>query len=171
MSKKELPSNKIIDDKLKSLIIDWSVRLKNAQVGHYKCSERLYLLANVTGFLLILTTTLVTALLFFDTTGPNEEQWQILLFILSVSSAGLASIVSFVRFAERAELHRSAASRYGKLRRQLEFLDTYRNTQQDTQVKEKLKLLRIEWEYVSSDAPLTPKSAIPTEIYDKEKDS
>ncbi|MEZ8411438.1 SLATT domain-containing protein [Vibrio splendidus] len=161
------PPSLTIDDKLNPLIDDWSVRLKNAQIGHYKCSERLYLLANVTGFLLILTTTLVTALLFFDTNGPNEDKWQLLLFILSVTSAALASIVSFVRFAERAELHRSAASRYGKLRRQLEFLNTYRNTQQDSQVKEKLKLLRIEWEYVSSDAPLTPKSAIPTEHHDK----
>lgn len=157
------PLNLTIDEKLNPLIDDWSVRLKNAQIGHYKCSERLYLFANVTGFLLILTTTLVTALLFFDTDGPNKDQWQLLLFTLSVTSAALASIVSFVRFAERAELHRSAASRYGKLRRQLEFLNTYRDKQQDSQVKEKLKLLRIEWEYVSSDAPLTPKSAIPTE--------
>lgn len=137
--------------------------MNNAQIGHYKCSENLYFLANLTGFLLILTTTLVTALLFFDTTGPNEDYWNLLLFILSVLSAGLAAIVSFVRFAERAELHRSAASRYGKLRRQLEFLDAYRETQEDKKIKEKIKLLRIEWEYVSADAPLTPKSAIPDE--------
>jgi hypothetical protein len=150
-------------EKLNSLITDWKARLKNAQVGHYKCSEKLYFFANLTGFLLILTTTLVTALLFFDTTGPNENAWNLLLFILSVLSAGLAGIVSFVRFAERAELHRSAASRYGKLRRQLDFLDTYRNSQEKSQVKEKLKLLRIEWEYISADAPLTPKSAIPIE--------
>ena len=154
---------KSIEDRLNSLIADWSFRLKNAQCGHYKCSEKLYFYANLTGFLLILSTTLVTALLFFDTKGPNEDSWNLLLFILSVLSAGLAGIVSFVRFAERAELHRSAASRYGKLRRQLEFLDTYRNTQENTQIKEKLKLLRIEWEYVSADAPLTPKSAIPVE--------
>lgn len=150
----------LIEEKLESLIIDWVSRLRNAQIGHYKCSEYLYLMANLTGFLLILTTTLVTALLFFDTRGPNQDAWQLLLFILSVVSAGLAGIVSFVRFAERAELHRSAASRYGKLRRQLEFLDAYRHSQEQSQVKEKLKLLRIEWEYVSADAPLTPKSAI-----------
>jgi hypothetical protein len=148
---------------LNDLIKDWKKRLHNAQIGHYKCSEKLYDYANVTGFLLILTTTTVTALLFFDTKGPNHNSWLLIQFILSVLSAGLASIVSFVRFAERAELHRSAASRYGKLRRQLEFLDIYRKPENMSSIKDKLKLLRIEWEYVSEDAPLTPKSAIPTE--------
>lgn len=151
------------NEHLNDLIRDWKKRLHNAQIGHYKCSEKLYDYANFTGFLLISTTTTVTALLFFDTSGPHQNCWLLLQFFLSVLSAGLASVVSFVRFAERAELHRSAASRYGKLRRQLEFLDTYKNSQDVPTIKDKLKLLRIEWEYVSEDAPLTPKSVIPSE--------
>lgn len=51
-----------------------------------------------------------------------EGGLKLTLFFISVLSAALSGIVSFGRFAEKAELHRSAASCYGKLRRQLENL-------------------------------------------------
>ena len=66
---------------------------------------------------------------------------------------------SFARFAEKGERHRSAAGCYGKLRRQLEKLDKTMNTLTQEEIDGKLKVLRIEWEYTSQNAPLTPKSS------------
>lgn len=141
-----------------AIINDWLNRLVSAQRGHYTTSESLYKKSSYSGFALILSTTIVTAMLFLDA----KDDWKTFLVIMSIVSAGLSGIVSFSRFSERAEQHRATASHYGKLRRKLESLKSKCSTMSDVEIQEKLKFIRIEWEYVSGHAPLTPKSAIPS---------
>lgn len=138
------------------LIFIWLERLHNAQVGHYTQSEKLYTIANRTGYALIVSSTIVTAMLFMDTQGG----WKYLLVFMSVLSAALSGVVSFARFAEKAEQHRATGGCYGKLRRQLEKLETKKSQLDDVELDKKLKILRIEWEYTSQNAPLTPYDAI-----------
>lgn len=135
---------------------DWIKRLHDAQVGHYVSSEILYSRADRLGYALIISSTIVTAMLFLDATGYAK----ILMVFMSIVAASLSGVVSFARFAEKAEQHRSAAGSYGKLRRQLEKLDKTKNELSFDELDSKLKVLRIEWEYVSQNAPLTPKSAL-----------
>lgn len=139
-----------------SLINNWLTRLHDAQTGHYVCSEKLYSKANITGYALILSSTIVTAMLFADVDGFLK----LFLVIMSVISAMLSGVVSFARFAEKAEQHRSTASCYGKLRRQLEKLNSTKSKLDNNELDKQLKILRIEWEYTSRNAPLTPLSAI-----------
>jgi hypothetical protein len=139
-----------------TLITNWIKRLHDAQIGHYTCSEKLYDKANWTGYALILSSTIVTAMLFMDAQG----YYKLLLVFMSILSAILSGVVSFARFAEKAEQHRSAASCYGKLRRQLEKLNTIELKVANDELDKQLKILRIEWEYTSRNAPLTPLSAI-----------
>ncbi|MGS0682848.1 SLATT domain-containing protein [Shewanella sp. 125m-7] len=139
-----------------ALINNWLTRLHDAQTGHYTCSEKLYNRANRTGYALILSSTVVTAMLFMEAGGLLK----LFLVTMSIVSATLSGVVSFARFAEKAEQHRSAASCYGKLRRQLEKLDTTKSNINDGELDKRLKILRIEWEYTSRNAPLTPLSAI-----------
>lgn len=143
---------------LDKLMEDWHERLSNAQKGHYKCSEKLYYKANWSGYFLILTTTIVTAMLFMNPQGCMK----MFLVFMSILSAVLSGVVSFARYAEKAEKHRSAASRYGKVRRQLEHLNSKVTTMDVDKTQDKLKLLRIEWEYISDNALLTPESIIKT---------
>jgi hypothetical protein len=138
------------------LISQWLTRLHDAQTGHYTSSEKLYSIANKTGYALIISSTIVTAMLFMDA----KELWKLLLVIMSILSATLSGVVSFARFAEKAEQHRSAAGCYGKLRRQLEKLNTVKSKLNDDDLDRQLKILRIEWEYTSQNAPLTPFSSI-----------
>ena len=87
----------------------------------------------------------------------HEAQIKVYMGIASAIAAALSGIVTFGRFGERANEHRITAGRYGKLRRQLEFLQaTCPNLQDKAEFKGKLKTLRIEWEYVAANAPLTP---------------
>ncbi|MGI2215284.1 SLATT domain-containing protein [Shewanella oncorhynchi] len=134
---------------LSKLMNEWHVRLCNAQQGHYKRSETLYCRANLSGYLLITATTVVTAMLFLDA----KDCLKAILVFMSILSAGLSGVVSFARFAENAEKHRSAAGSYGKIRRQLEHLNSKRADMTPVDVQSKLKLLRIEWEYISDNAP------------------
>jgi len=138
------------------LISNWLTRLHNAQMGHYTQSEQLYSKANITGYALIVSSTVVTAMLFMDAEGA----WKYLLVLMSILSATLSGVVSFARFAEKAEQHRSAGGCYGKLRRQLEKLDTIKASLNDSDLDKQLKILRIEWEYTSQNAPLTPYSSL-----------
>lgn len=141
---------------INTLIAAWLTRLHDAQVGHYTQSEKLYLFSNVTGVALIISSTIVTAMLFMDA----KDEWKYFLVLMSVLSASLSGVVSFARFAEKAEQHRASGGCYGKLRRQLEKLESVKNKLSDAELEKQLKILRIEWEYTSQNAPLTPYSAI-----------
>ena len=147
-------------EKIKSIdvLIDfWTDKLKNAQEGHYEETECLNKIHTRIGFGLIFLTTVITAFIFYEP-AEYENEIKLALGISSAIAATLSGIVSFGRFSERATEHRITASRYGKLRRQLEYLKaTNPESNQQNEVKQKLKLLRIEWEYVASTAPLTPK--------------
>jgi hypothetical protein len=151
-----VPDKQEPKEQLELLIKEWLPRLHNAQIGHYTRSEVLYKRADRSGYALIFSSTIVTALLFLETDGILK----LLLIGMSIVSATLSGVVSFARFAEKAEQHRSAAGTYGKLRRQLEKLDRTTNRLSFEQLDSRLKVLRIEWEYVSQNAPLTPSSAI-----------
>ena len=140
-----------------ALVINWIEKLKNAQEGHYKETESLNIIHQRVGILLIFLTTLVTAFIFYD---PDlyPELIKFLIGVASAIAAALSGVVSFGRFGERANEHRITASRYGKLRRQLEYLRGTSFDATDTEdFKKKLKMLRVEWEYVALNAPLTPK--------------
>ncbi|MBE0352674.1 SLATT domain-containing protein [Pseudoalteromonas lipolytica] len=146
---------------LKELINDWITRLHNAQKGHYSRSETLYKRANLTGYALIISSTIVTAMLFIQASGFLKY----FMVCMSIFAAVLSGVVSFARFSEQAEQHRSAAGCYGKLRRQLEKLKIEKGSIEKEKLDYKLKILRIEWEYTSQNAPLTPLSAIEGKSY------
>lgn len=145
------------------LINQWLTRLHDAQIGHYTRSEKLYRRANLTGYALIISSTIVTAMLFMNAT----DFWKFLLVFMSILSATLSGVVSFARFAEKAEQHRSTGGCYGKLRRQLEKLNTVKAKLSDEELNRQLKILRIEWEYTSQSAPLTPFSSHPESLNPK----
>ena len=57
----------------------------------------------------------------FASIGKTVNQnLQIFVGVVSVLAAVLASLQTFLRFSERSEKHRSVASRYGALRREIE---------------------------------------------------
>ena len=147
----------VLDSEMtKELVEQWLGKLSTAQKGHYIETEYLNTIHHWLSVLLISLTTGVTAFIFF-TPETNEAQIKIYMGIASAIAAALSGIVTFGRFGERANEHRITAGRYGKLRRQLEFLQATCPVLQDkAEFKGKLKTLRIEWEYVAANAPLTP---------------
>ncbi|WP_157097519.1 SLATT domain-containing protein [Photobacterium sp. J15] len=144
-------------ERVTELVSNWLKKLEDAQIGHYKETEYLNKVNQRLGILLILLTTGVTAFIFYEPM-TNPQQVKLIIGISSAFAAALSGIVTFGRFGERANEHRITAGRYGKLRRQLEFLQsTCPNKYGDEKFRAKLKTLRIEWEYVAASAPLTPK--------------
>jgi len=149
-----VPINDSVNDP--DLLDSWLLRLHDAQRGHYSRSESLYMRASFTGYALIISSTIVTGMLFFNADGI----YKVVQVVMSILAASLSGVVSFARFAEQAEQHRSAAGCYGKLRRQLEKLNYSKASFSKYDFDRKLKILKIEWEYTSQNAPLTPLSSI-----------
>lgn len=160
----ELDKNIIINQKLpmdlvkaSELVNNWLTRLGDAQIGHYKEAEYLGRIHQLLGAVLILLTTGVTAFIFYES-AKDAVQVRFSIGVASAFSAALSGVVTFGRFGERANDHRITAGRYGKLRRQLEYLQSTCPVEINSdEFQRKLKTLRIEWEYVALNAPLTPK--------------
>lgn len=169
--------NQTVHINYESTLIDWHGRIIKAQTGHYSRSETLYLIANVTGWLLIISTVFVTAMSFFaygkDLHGIssinlwlfelNAKNMQYFVIFVGIMAAFLSGVVSQSRFAERAEQHRSAAGRYGNIRRSIEYL--LAKIGQDSSIENscieiEIDKIKLEWSYISTDAPLTTKRAI-----------
>lgn len=160
-----------------STLVDWHERIQKAQTGHYARSESLYRTADITGWLLIISTVFVTAMSFFaygqDLHGLsslnlglfklNAKNIQYFVIFVGIVSAFLSGVVSQSRFAERAEQHRSAAGRYGNIRRSVEYLlSKIRQGSMDgnANIEVEMDKIKLEWDYISNDAPLTAKKTI-----------
>ncbi|MUJ19682.1 SLATT domain-containing protein [Aliivibrio fischeri] len=169
--------NQTVHINYESTLIDWHGRIIKAQIGHYSRSETLYLIANITGWLLIISTVFVTAMSFFtygkDLHGIssinfwlfelNAKNMQYFVIFVGIMAAFLSGVVSQSRFAERAEQHRSAAGRYGNIRRSIEYL--LAKIGQDSSIENscieiEIDKIKLEWSYISTDAPLTTRRAI-----------
>ncbi|MEZ9464874.1 SLATT domain-containing protein [Vibrio splendidus] len=143
-------------EKADKLVVNWIEKLEVAQKGHYSETECLNKIHQWLGFVLISLTTGVTAFIFYDP-SEDKELIKLLIAIASATAAALSGVVTFGRFGERANEHRITAGRYGKLRRQLELLQSSCSGHTgNAEFRGKLKTLRIEWEYVAANAPLTP---------------
>ena len=172
-----MEKNKVVHSNYESTLIDWHGRVIKAQVGHYTSSETLYLIANVTGWLLIISTVFVTAMSFFaygkDLHGIssvnfwlfelNAKSMQYIVIFVGIMAAFLSGVVSQSRFSERAEQHRSAAGRYGNIRRNIEYLLAkigQGSLIETSCIEIEMDKIKLEWSYISTDAPLTTKRAI-----------
>lgn len=156
-------SIKFDPEKTEKLLQDWKEKLENAQKGHYSQCERLGTINTRIGVALILSSTIVTGFIFYSSSklAKDSDVFTLVYGVLSIIVAAIPGIVSFSRFSDRATEHRITAGNYGKLRRKLESIATISSDEYHTDnFKHKLKTLRIEWEYVASLAPLTPKNFI-----------
>ena len=134
-------------------INEWSKRLSIAQTGHYIASERYILINRFIGIPLVISSTFVSAFLFFDGTGFSENV-SILMKLLSVLVALLASLQTLMRPTEKAEAHRSCAARYGNLKRKIEQFSTAGSTPEEWKIFS--KEITIEWGGIAENAPTTP---------------
>lgn len=134
-------------------INDWNKRLTIAQTGHYITSERYILINRFVGIPLVTSSTFVSAFLFFDSTGFSDRL-SILMKLLSILVALLASLQTLMRPTEKAEAHRSCAARYGNLKRKIEQFSAAGSAIDDW--KNFSKEITIEWAGISENAPTTP---------------
>jgi len=85
---------------------------------------------------------------------------QVTAGLLSMAAAALSSLYTFLNYGGLAERHRTAAVKYGNLRREVEQLLCFMNNKNDLEAT--MENIRTRWDSVDFEAP-----EIPQKIHDK----
>ena len=126
------------------LVTDWFRRVRESQRVHYECgtyySRSNYLIGVPT---VIITAGVGTAVFAsFDKGAVGAPR--IILGLVSIAGAVLASLQTFLAFGQRADRHRFTGSRYGAIRRSLEFRKTF-PPKDDEGFRIELEKIKKEW--------------------------
>lgn len=102
------------------LLRDWRKGAEQSSEAHYELATRLAD-ANIRFGVPVVALTTMVGTTVFATLGRSVDTWlRILVGMISVLAAVLASLQTFLRFGERAEKHRAAAELWASIRREID---------------------------------------------------
>jgi hypothetical protein len=142
-------------------VLAWIRRAREAQIRHYAMADRLSAYAKRLGLAVIAITaaTGTSAFLSLVTTAVSPGL-RLVVGMTSMSAAVLASLQTFLRYSERAELHRKAGARYGAVRRRLETIHAgelqYRHEPHEKEQCD-IAVVRAELDDIAQSAPHLPR--------------
>lgn len=134
----------------RDLVHDWWNRLREAQSAHYRISN-IYGFSNYILGVVILACSFVILSRTFGQTVSSAIGW------LSVAVAIAGGIQTLWRPAELAEKHRSIASRFSCLRRDLELFESIRAEGRHPDPDGFLKQIKQKWQELVMEAPVLPR--------------
>lgn len=137
------------------LVTDWFRRARENQYVHYECGVWFSRLNYLLGIPAIVLSTLVGTAVFASLETSATGTQKILVGLISIAAAVLASLQTFLRFSERAEAHRAAGSGYGAIRRSLELLKTF-PPGDEAGLKDLLNEIREQMDQLAREAPEVP---------------
>lgn len=108
------------DESVEELLTKWHRRIMAAQAGHYQMADRAQTWNLRLGIPVVILTSFVGTSVFATLNKTVDPKIRIIVGSVSVFAAVLASLQTFLRYAERAERHRVAANRYEAARRDVE---------------------------------------------------
>jgi hypothetical protein len=102
------------------LLRDWLLRATASQEAHYAIAGRLGRYNILFGIPVVAFATFVGTSVFATLQEDVDTTLRILVGIVSVLAAVLASLQTFLRFQERAEKHRTSAELWASIRREID---------------------------------------------------
>ena len=143
-------SNKLSDST--KLLKDWYVRIRIAQRGHYQDASQLKRRNHFLGIPVVILATVVGAGVFTSIEDIGSYA-KIVTGLLSLLAAILASLQTFLNYAEKSEKHLNAARRLTGLKKEIEeILTVYRDNEE--KIVESISYVRNNWEEITNTAPL-----------------
>lgn len=101
------------------LLQEWSRRAAASSQAHYALAAQLARYNVVLGVPVVVLTTFVGTSVFATIGSTVDTRLRVLVGTISVLAAVIASLQTFLRFAERAEKHRAAAEHWAAVRREI----------------------------------------------------
>jgi hypothetical protein len=137
------------------LVTDWFRRARESQRVHYECSNYYNRLNYILGIPTIALSAAVGTAVFasFDKVAGGTAK--VVLGLVSILAAVLASLQTFLSFAERANRHRVTGSKYGAVRRALEYLKTFPPSDPE-ELRRQVEKIKQEMDGLAENAPHVP---------------
>lgn len=139
------------------LLNQWLVGIRVAHIQQFLASNHSEKMHKRLGIPTVIISTVVGTSV-FASLDSNPEVWlKILIGLLSVTSAVLAALQTFMGYADKSNEYKAAAIRYGKLRRELE---QYISSRAEPCTTDEAFMLdfRNRWDETDSTAPTTAQS-------------
>src|SRR2546421_2594241 len=103
-----------MDQEHELLLTDWFRRARESQRTHYECGTRFSRFNYWLGIPTIILSTAVGTAVFASLEQQSVPAWiKIVIGLVSILAAVLASLQTFLGFAQRADKHRIAGAGYG----------------------------------------------------------
>ncbi|MEX3970415.1 SLATT domain-containing protein [Paraburkholderia caribensis] len=103
------------------LLLKWIRRARESQKSHYDMADLLAARNRMFGIGVTAVSAVVGTTVFLSLVASADSPWvRLVVGLVSIAAAVSAALQTFLRYAERAEQHRSAGARYGAVRRRLE---------------------------------------------------
>jgi hypothetical protein len=137
-------------EQVEALLEDWRRRVYAAQSAHYASADRFRMLNYLVGVPAVVFSSVVGTALFAGLEKDSARTW--LIASISILAAVLGALQTFLRFAERATLHASAADWYSAIRRDIEEI-LHLPVEVRGTPKDRLDEVRKEMNRVAQDSP------------------
>jgi uncharacterized protein YqhQ len=138
------------------LLTDWFRRVRESQRTHYECGTHFRRLHYVLGIPAIVLSAVVGTAVFASLAETTPTTWsRIIVGLVSIVAAVAASLQTFLKYGETADMHRVAGAQYGAIRRSLELLKTMPpSTMEEMQVQ--ITTIKDLMDRLASEAPGVP---------------
>jgi hypothetical protein len=103
-------------DEVEEVLIDWRHRARDAQYAHHETEKFFSIMHYLLGIPSIVLSTLVGTSVFYGLEKLTDPRVKLLVGVASVTAAILTALQTFLAFSDKAEKHRTYASKYGSLR-------------------------------------------------------
>jgi hypothetical protein len=140
------------------LIEEWHAGIRINVLAHYECSKLFERYHRLLGYPTVILSALAGTAFVSSLTDSSVWWARAFAILLSLTVIVFASLQTFLRYAERAEKHKSAATEFGKLRRELE--QTIVLIPGGALTASEMESIRVKWGELSTHAP-----SIPNHVY------
>ena len=141
------------------LIEEWHAGIRINVLAHYECSKLFDRYHRMLGYPTVILSALAGTAFVSSLTDSSVGWARAIAILLSLAVTVFASLQTFLRYSERAEKHKAAATEFGKLRRELEQLIAFIPAG-GTVAAGDMKSIRTQWGGLSTHAP-----SIPNQVY------
>ncbi len=140
------------EDNQIELLAKWRTAIRVSHKAHVRTAAFMQRRNRALGIPVVVLST-IAGTTAFATLESSPELWvKILVGLLSVAAAVLASLQTFLGYSELAERHKSSSQRYGALRREIE--EALALHQEGTELPQDfIKTVRTRWDRIDEESP------------------
>jgi len=144
-------NHKIESETSRDLLKRWALNTKRSQYANSECGRHFSRMHTVIGVPVVVLTSIVGTSIFASMEADVNNEYRVLLALISVIAAVLASLQTFLNYSDRASRHRSASAEYGAIKRHIQELltKTEVTSQEISSIRDKMNML-------AKDAPEIP---------------